>query len=210
MIISHKDRFIFLHIPKCAGTSFRTSLIKYHDDPNTFYYVRNIKGKIYDLCHLTLFELQDLFGIDYLQYTTLGIVRDPIERFISGYMEYVRHIKDYFRNERHIEIIPLILKLDEHSLSQDSRYIHLRHQTDFTHNNKNEQVLTHIYNIKQIDKINFECGQIKISNFKNHVNVKDESYKEYLKSLVFSDTRLICKLQQLYARDYTLLRKFLA
>lgn len=40
MIVSHAKRFIFLHIPKCAGTSFRDALKCYYDDFENFWYRR--------------------------------------------------------------------------------------------------------------------------------------------------------------------------
>jgi Sulfotransferase family len=41
MIVSHAKRFVFLHIPKCAGTSFRNALKRYHDDEENFWYRRH-------------------------------------------------------------------------------------------------------------------------------------------------------------------------
>jgi hypothetical protein len=89
MIVSHAKRFIFLHIPKCAGTSFRESLKPYHDDPDSFWYQRHDPyfSREVDYAHLRSWELLALFPhmFDLLtEYNTMALVRSPYQRFISA------------------------------------------------------------------------------------------------------------------------------
>jgi hypothetical protein len=63
VIVSHTNRFIFFHNPKCAGTSFRDTLKPYHDDAFTFwgiFYAPYFKNHI-DHTHLRLWEMQVQF-----------------------------------------------------------------------------------------------------------------------------------------------------
>jgi hypothetical protein len=204
MIISHKNKFIFVHIPKCAGTSFRKNLLKYHDDPNTFYYMGTYDGRIYDMCHLTPFELRKIFDIDFKEYYTLAVIRDPIDRFISGYFEYMRHVHEYY-HESHIQVIPLIMGLTEYSISRDTRFVHIRPQTDYTHDKEGNQVITKLCHINDLDTLDVQHNEIVIHGMNSHENVKREDVKKQLKEIIYRDQRVVDKLRSLYKRDYELL-----
>jgi hypothetical protein len=94
MIVSHADRFVFIHNPKCAGTSFRNALQRYYDksealwfrSPNTYF------GCEIDLGHLRLWELFALYPAIFEsipRYNSLVLVRNPYERFISALAQYL-------------------------------------------------------------------------------------------------------------------------
>lgn len=51
MIISHKHRFCFVHIPKNAGSFMKTLLYKYHDDPIKF---SGVNAKKKDVAHINM------------------------------------------------------------------------------------------------------------------------------------------------------------
>ena len=88
MIISPKHQFVFVHIPKCAGTSVRTQLLK--SDPEAIALgklgMHPELGQI-DYGHIPLHQLRQHFP-DYYQnlqdYTSFAVVRDPLERFGSA------------------------------------------------------------------------------------------------------------------------------
>ena len=94
LIVSHAKRFIFCHIPKCAGTSFRETLTRYHDDKENFWYRRYHPyfGCELDYAHLRSWELLALFPhiFDAMEdYETLALVRSPYERFISALAQHL-------------------------------------------------------------------------------------------------------------------------
>jgi hypothetical protein len=95
VIVSHAKRFIFFHNPKCAGTSFRTTLKAYHDDAFTFWgifpapYFRNH----IDHTHLRLWEMQAQFPRVFAcaeSYNSIVFVRNPHARFLSAVNEHMK------------------------------------------------------------------------------------------------------------------------
>lgn len=89
MIISDDHRFVFVHIPKCAGTSVREQL-KQHDSTRGSFSGQVLMhpelGRI-DTAHLPLRILREYFpsAFEKIQsYRSFAIVRDPFERFPSS------------------------------------------------------------------------------------------------------------------------------
>lgn len=88
MIISPRHRFVFVHIPKCAGTSVRTQIVKCDPDHISMGEVGTHPelGTI-DFGHVPLPILRQHFPCeyDYLErFTSYAVVRDPLERFGSS------------------------------------------------------------------------------------------------------------------------------
>jgi len=108
MIVSHSKRFIFFHIPKCAGTSFRETLNRHHDDPETFWLRRHDPyfGCEIDLAHLRLWELRALYPKIFDaagKYRTLALVRNPYERFTSALAQQLSAFHpnlDYYKADK--------------------------------------------------------------------------------------------------------------
>ena len=93
MIVSRKRRFVFLHNPKVAGTSFRSEIAQYDDFGRMFWgeEVDPYLNVMVDLAHLRAWELPcvvpDLF-FDLANYRTLVFVRNPMRRFLSSCFQY--------------------------------------------------------------------------------------------------------------------------
>jgi len=86
MIISHKHKFIFIHIPKCAGSSISTSLREYYgyDSPEK---LRNA-----DLNDFAMFKIDSIYGnADYLNQHSK--YKDIKEYFDNNNF----NINDYFK-----------------------------------------------------------------------------------------------------------------
>ena len=88
MIISPKHEFVFVHIPKCAGTSVRHQLRQC--DPDHIFLGRPgthpVLGQI-DYAHIPVAQLKEHFPdyFDYLiRFDAFALVRDPLERFGSA------------------------------------------------------------------------------------------------------------------------------
>ena len=106
MIISPKHQFVFVHIPKCAGTSVRTQLLK--SDPGAIALGKlgnhPVLGAI-DYGHIPLGQLGQHFPDHYrnlLDYTSFAVVRDPLERFGSALRQVLWQYE-----ERPMTLIPV-------------------------------------------------------------------------------------------------------
>lgn len=97
MIISDTYNYIFIHVPKCAGTSIRSILSK-HDTRNNFYWMHHLLPGAtkennplpVDKAHMTLSVLKQLYPDDFnliSEYTTFALSRHPRTRLISAFFE---------------------------------------------------------------------------------------------------------------------------
>lgn len=94
MIISHELKFIFVHNPKCGGTSVRAALRKYHTGNLPWGEVRQhpALGPL-DYSHIPLKILRDYFPEQYdlfQNFRSYVVVRNPIDRFISSLSQRMR------------------------------------------------------------------------------------------------------------------------
>ena len=95
MILSYKQSFAFVHIPKNGGTAFREHVAKYHDHPQEFWWVKptDYLGLKVDHGHLKTWEIR-IFYPDVWQFLktsrTLCFFRNPAERFVSAIYEHHR------------------------------------------------------------------------------------------------------------------------
>ncbi|WP_158921201.1 sulfotransferase family 2 domain-containing protein [Acidisphaera sp. S103] len=140
MIVSHANRFIFFHNPKCAGTSFRDMLKPYHDDPFTFWgifhapYFRND----IDHTHLRLWEMQAQFPKIFActdTYNSVIFVRDPYARFLSAVNEHVKKFQPQIDlatmpAARRVEVVEALIQklLSIANIMTNWRFIHFSPQ----------------------------------------------------------------------------------
>jgi len=88
MIICPTQKFVFIHIPKCAGTSIRSQIVKCDPDHVSMGRVGKhpVLGKI-DFGHVPLTVLREHFPDEYAavkKYPSYAVVRDPLDRFGSA------------------------------------------------------------------------------------------------------------------------------
>lgn len=93
MIISERHGFIFVHVPKCAGTSLRTQIVETDPDHIAMAEVGEhpVLGTI-DFGHVTLGNLSAYFPEIYSYFGTLpsfAVMRDPLTRFGSALRQYL-------------------------------------------------------------------------------------------------------------------------
>lgn len=116
MPISHQKKFIFIHIPKCAGSSVEKFLMKNTElclmksgvmdtdeiVKNKFY----ITGEVHGLeRHLSALEIKSLIGSStYDRYYKFTIVRNPYSRIVSFY-EYVKGLKNPDTNKLQVNLV---------------------------------------------------------------------------------------------------------
>jgi hypothetical protein len=82
MLVSHKLKLIFIHIPKNAGT-FMWNLLKRLDNDLVVYF--NTKDSNRNTLHNKGKDIKDLCNFDYSEYIIFCVIRDPIERVLSLY-----------------------------------------------------------------------------------------------------------------------------
>ena len=108
MIISDTHKFIFIHNPKCAGSSIRAALMKF-DTRSNFYsrfgrdYVNEEMDAydkkagvvhVIDKAHIPLARLRTKYPEDYAllqDYLTFTMCRHPLSRLLSAFEEYTRN-----------------------------------------------------------------------------------------------------------------------
>ena len=92
MIISHKYKFVFIHIYKNAGTFVTNLIIKL--DPDSIE-VKDINGlghqKYIDICKMSIFERIK-------HYTFFVIIRNPVDQLISTY-NFIKKNKIYIDSD---------------------------------------------------------------------------------------------------------------
>jgi hypothetical protein len=140
VIVSHANRFIFFHNPKCAGTSFREALQPYHDDAFTFwgiFYSPYFRNRI-DHTHLRLWEMQaqfpQVFGCAET-YNSVIFVRSPYARFLSAVNEHVKNYQPQINlaamtPEQRVEVVETFIRrgLTIARIMTDWRFIHFSPQ----------------------------------------------------------------------------------
>jgi len=94
MIISNEHKFVFVHIPKCAGSSVRKQLESIDGIDSSFAGIVDhpVLGQI-DLTHLPLSVLRDHFFDTFKKiqhYQSFAVLRDPYERFPSSMFQRLR------------------------------------------------------------------------------------------------------------------------
>lgn len=130
--IFHESRSIFIHVPKCAGTSIEKTLGGSQYGGHSF-------GR----------SIRDKFPKEWKRYYKFGIVRDPLTRFGSAY---------YYMKERGLSKVlandKILLSKDINDYIQNyflkDNVLHMWRQTDFVCD-ANEPIVD-IYKYEELEK----------------------------------------------------------
>lgn len=169
----------FIHIPKCAGSSI--------------YQIIDLNNAISYCGHTRIVDIP-----------TIAITRHPYDRIISAYfyliegggqvepdLSYCENLKKYssFKD--------FVMHIEEDNLFE---IIHLRSMSYFLCNDEGELIVTKVFKIEEINKIdNFLVseGLQKLSEV--HTNISNHShYTDYL------DKEIIKEINKLYEKDFKL------
>lgn len=95
MIISHTNKFVFIHNPKVAGTSIRRSLFKYDENKHRLAYQEHIPQleRVVELFHVCAGDMNAVWpelADKWDEYFKFGFVRDPYQRLFSSWAEHKR------------------------------------------------------------------------------------------------------------------------
>ena len=92
MLINETKKYIIFHVPKNGGTSIKNAHVNSNNDVVKKYWKLPTKTTP-DLGHLNLYNFKDHVEPMYplISYKIYVVVRNPVERFISGWNELKRH-----------------------------------------------------------------------------------------------------------------------
>ncbi|WMC09827.1 sulfotransferase family 2 domain-containing protein [Oceanimonas pelagia] len=103
MLINDHDGWVFIHNPKCAGTTVRQSLMQYETRNDYYWLFDMLDGRQIDKAHLPLALLKRYAPSDFAllsDYRVFGFVRDPVTRMVSSYNESHPRIYQKFSQGR--------------------------------------------------------------------------------------------------------------
>jgi len=131
MIVSQRKRFIFVHVPKSAGTSVRSALKRFRDyDPNA-------KTR-----HETISDFLSRHGPEYAEFFQFAFVRNPWDRMVSAYF--------YTKQKRSevAEIQSLTFRAFLGEVERNAEWVKNRHsirpQIDFVTDKQGNQIVNFI------------------------------------------------------------------
>jgi hypothetical protein len=174
MIVNDKYKFIFVHIPKCGGTTFRNSIKKY-DDTNGYFTGKIESHHSYgtlNYVHLPLFMIQKVFPkiLDkIISYDTIAILRNPFDRFTSSLAQHINRYRENdihkLSNKRILEIAYIVIEnIEKYKDNQllPLEYIHFQRQSNYVYL-ENKILVNHLFKIKDIRNA-FALLENKIGN----------------------------------------------
>lgn len=172
MIISDHYQFVFVHIPKCAGTSVRKP-IQNLDDRDGFYTGRvdhHDTLELLDYVHIPLFVLREYFPEDYEKihdYWSFAVLRDPFARFPSSISQRMKRyggkpLQDRGSAEIAAEIaqtIDFLVKQPRNNHLLPAEFIHFQRQVDYIQLD-GKRVVDTLYTMDELALLLSDIGQI--------------------------------------------------
>ena len=161
MIISPKHKFVFIHIPKCAGTSVRHQLRQC--DPDHIFLGKPgehpVLGQI-DYAHIPIAQLKEHFAdhyADVVAYDSFALVRDPLDRFGSSLRQLMWQYEErpmtlIPRDELRETTLRLLDEVDKEIDQPSYRYIFFSRQSDYIFDG-DTQVTNHVLPISLVPEL---------------------------------------------------------
>ncbi len=201
MIISHRFKTVFVHIPKNAGTAIRT-VVGAGDPESENSWGYQFLPRLYrfgDSAHIPLVDLApDRLG--YVNsYECFAVLRDPLERFVSATSQHFSQHK--YRVPR--TPAQILNELDSIHIRYDPAYIHFCPQHFYTHIGE-RQVVKHLFQMgdpelqtKTLDFLRGRGFPVK------QAKIPPQNLTQGKKSALGDDFDMQ-RFYQLYKRDYDL------
>lgn len=176
-------KFIFIHIPKCGGTSIENALG--YDYKNNIGFNFEKKYQNITNIHPKHFKLDDYDRITKIDdYFTFTIIRNPWERMVSNYNFDITsndvsiHGKNTYNEKKHItfyDYVDLILNTKTNGVVSD-------YDSWYNTQNKSVDCVCKLENIQS--DFSYVCGRIGIDNrFIKHINktlyIENIPYSDY-------------------------------
>lgn len=160
MILSDRYRFVFVHVPKCAGTSVRNAVLPFHDADCRFLKTVEKHPKLgeIDFRHLPLSLLRELDpeAFEKLEYyESYALLRDPFQRFRSAMSQRAKMYlgREFAQlDDRDIrdEIGKVITYLQSEPMVIAPEYIHFARQSSFVEI-EGRRMVRNLYPVERMD-----------------------------------------------------------
>jgi hypothetical protein len=182
-MISHKFRFIFIHIPKTSGSSLSVFLKNFIDNTilktsNTIQQINNLQVICertgMDIKHKDIKYYENLYGNKINDYFKFTIVRNPYDRILSFYFFFKGNKNKVFNKN---EFIDFLKKNDFSQYKYINDSIYVIHYENLINELKNIKIFKNIVNFNNYPKLNVSYNS-KIS----YTDIFDEE----LKNLIFN------------------------
>ena len=183
-MISHKHKFIFIHIPKTGGTSIERLFVDHETD-------RMLGGKDVEYKHDSARQMQETFPKKWEQYFTFTVVRNTWDWIISRfYWHYFFRPQDLDRllipthKDRVIEgsFRKFVMSLDDMLKKKEGRHLELDTQLSRLLDINGEVSLDYVCKFESL-QVDFDhvCNKAGISQQKlPHIHkTKHKHYTEY-------------------------------
>lgn len=168
MILSDRHRFVFIHVPKCAGTSVRNAVLPYHDVDERFLKAveRHPQLGEVDFRHLPLRLLRDLDPEVFEKlktYDSYALLRDPFQRFRSAMSQRAKMYlgKEFAQltpEDIREETEKVIAYLNSRPEVIAPGFIHFARQSDFVQLD-NVGLVRNLYPVERLDLFATVLGQ---------------------------------------------------
>lgn len=168
MIVIDDKRYIFQHIPKCAGTTLRKWIIDgYGADVRIMGVIDHPETGKVETAHLPLKFTKAIFPEvleKFRSYQSTAILRDPFDRFVSALGQYLR---EFHAQNIHLMETPalqkavseLIQRLRAGDQHRDYRLMHFYTQASFVED-EGERLITTLYPIESVGQAARDIGRI--------------------------------------------------
>lgn len=218
MIISDSHKFVFIHNPKCAGTTVRRSLLQFDTRFDYYWMYGELFGRKVDKAHLP-YDLACAFdpsvGNAIEKYTTFGFVRNPISRTFSAFNEVNKKLlKEANQGGDNFKLYVNSLNQFVMSLNSDNvsglhvRYRHFVRQSDMFYSGS-KSIADKVIKLEEIGdarNLNSLCCLIPALS---DVISEWSSKKKNIKEISFSRDEVLSEaavnhIREIYSRDFDL------
>jgi len=200
MIISDTHKFVFIHIPKCAGTSVRKALLPFDEKTIKSGREKHPIFGLFDYNHIPLSTLRNFFPEEYKKvrtYHSFSIVRDPFARFSSSLGQRMkshkkRKLSQMTSKEVKKEVDQTIKLLLKHKNAEilPAELIHFQKQKSYIYDGESV-LIDSIYHVGQLKRLFVDLEK------KMHIGLNFRSaYKQFNKSKPVYRNELLRQLDQ--------------
>ena len=207
-MISHAHRYIFVHIPKCGGTSIEFALLKNEgvNPRDSGKISKDLKEKFriwykYEGEYTQHRKIDKFKNDSEKKYFTFTFIRNPYERFLSSYFYLQKSYKKRGLQERLVNFKKKFPTFNDFVKGEHSTYFYPGHedlQIDYVLNASKYKMINFIGRCEDMQTdFDYICKKLKFKNLKlPHRNpTKHKHYTEYYDN----ETREI--VAEKYAKD---------
>lgn len=195
MIISDTFKMVFIHNPKCGGTTVRELLAEFDQTHGAFterVEEHDVLGLL-DYVHIPLVRLKEFFPEEYnkvLQYRSFVLVRDPLEKFLSACSQHFKmyrgtSLKEMSAIELGKQTVQICRHLEGQEIISEPAYIHFEKQRNYVEVD-GQQIIDEVIPVSNIEVLLEHVGELVGTKLtlKNSANTTTVYSSEYTKIAV--------------------------